>query len=143
MTLKHYSRSHRSRRDSITPLTSPRIVIQEIDPPEEPSFRVCEEPQLPPSPKIEENVLVGKASPPSPSPSIILGDVCVDPDKMRDNIDSIFGDKSGLDFREKMHKDQENMLRSVYRSRSALEKTTKFDWMDEDGSNSPGKKFKI
>jgi hypothetical protein len=54
------------------------------------------------------------------------------------NVDYIFGDRSGYDFDDKLIKDHENLIRSMYRSKSASEKTTKFDWGDEDALDENG-----
>ncbi|XP_058799281.1 uncharacterized protein LOC131668840 isoform X2 [Phymastichus coffea] len=110
-----------SRRDSMSP--SP-VVIQEITD-DEPSFRVCDESPPPPPPLRPKNVNHDMRTP-SPSP---LGEVVLNA-KTRD-IESIFGDRSGLDLQDKGRKERENMIRSGYRSNSALEHTSKFDWDDE------------
>lgn len=111
-----------SRRDSVTPAPSPRIVIEEIfddQPQNEPSFRVCEESKAM-TPQIR-----------SPSPSL-FGDV-VDSNRSRDQIDEVFGEKSRVEYvPDKMQKNYENTIRSALdRPNSALEKITKFDFGDD------------
>ncbi|XP_011500447.1 PREDICTED: uncharacterized protein LOC105364258 [Ceratosolen solmsi marchali] len=121
-----------SQRDSSIAVLSPRGLIsagEGLKPESEPSFCVYEEPG-------ESFVQLHFKN----HRSSVLGDICgIEEERIKGNVDYVFGDRSGYNFDEKMLKDQENFIRSMYRSKSATEKTTKLEWSEEEGTDENGK----
>ncbi|KAJ8669746.1 hypothetical protein QAD02_001005, partial [Eretmocerus hayati] len=119
ITLETKPRTHISRRDSISPLSSPRLLIEEIrdEPQTERAFRVCTEFEI-----IDDDDDEDSTNSP-------LGETCES--RMSSGIDGIFGDRnssreSHIQSPLKTRKNLENVRRSSQnRCNSAIERSSR------------------